>query len=263
MARHATQPAPEPPSTEPISERRLAWEALRERDLEEKMGQGAAHAVAVKLFVDTLFALIAEQARKAYVGWDVFVEWDPNDPRARVSPDAFILDGQDPTIAPSMWQTWAPGCDPPPFALEIVSPRSRAKDYDTSPPRYAALGVQELAVFDAAPSGDDAYPLQLFRRSSRGQFLRVYAGAGPAWSEVLGAWLVVTHGGARVRLARDAEGTDLVPTADEQALAARDRAAASEEQALAARDRAAAAEERAALAEARIRELEEHLARSR
>src|SRR5271163_1110946 len=87
---------PEAPSQEPVSERRLAWETLRARDLEEKMGQGAHHGGAVKLFVDVSVELREEQQRRAYIGWDVFVEWDPNDPRARVSPDVFVLDGQSP-----------------------------------------------------------------------------------------------------------------------------------------------------------------------
>jgi Uma2 family endonuclease len=240
---------PADPSREPTSERRPAWETLRERDLEEKMGQGAKHGGAVKLFVDVLTALRDEQQRHAYVGWDVFVEWDPNDPRARVSPDTFLLDGQPPSIAPSLWRTWEPGCDPPSFALEIVSKKSRAKDYDQNPMRYSALGAEELAVFDPDPRGEEAFPLQLFRRSPRGQFLRAYAGPGPAESKVLGAWLVVEEGGARVRLARDAAGKDLVLTAEERVSAAEGRATTAEEELAVARDRATAAE-------ARVRELE-------
>ncbi len=206
--------------TQPARASEELWEALRERDLEEKVGQGGAHATTVKLFVDVLNALLAAQQRRAYVGWDVFVEWDPGDPRARVSPDAFVLEGQAPDIAPSLWQTWEPGCDPPRFALEIVSDRSRAKDYDRNPSRYAALGVEELAVFDPAPPTTgrrrECFPVQLFRRSPRGQFLRVYAGPGPVESSVLGAWLVVTDGGKHLRLARDAAGAELVPTPEER-----------------------------------------------
>lgn len=223
------------PSAELVSMRNLAWEAARDRDLEEKIGQGAAHAQAVDLFVQVLKALLAVQQRRAYAGWDVFVEWDPSDPRARVSPDAFLIDGQAPDISPSIWCTWDPGCDPPPFALEIVSDKSRTKDYDQNPLRYAALGAEELAIFDPEPRGEEAFPLQLYRRNARGQFLRVYAGPGPVESKVLGAWLVRTNEGKRVRLARNAEGTELVPTAEERAIAA----------------------------EARVRELEEQLARLR
>src|SRR5581483_9621352 len=148
-------------------------------------------------------------------------------PRARVSPDTFVLDGQPPSIAPSIWQTWKPGCDPPSFALEIVSKKSRTKDYEQNPMKYAALGTDELAVFDPEPRGDDAFPLQVFRRSPRGQFLRVYAGPGPAESKVLRAWLVVVEGGSRVRLARDADGKDLVLTPEEQLARERERAAAA------------------------------------
>src|SRR5262249_51185898 len=155
-------------------------------------------------------ALRDEQGRKGYIGWDVFVEWDPNDPRARVSPDMFLLDGQPSDIVPSIWQTWKEGCDPPSFAMEIVSKKSRAKDYDQNPMKYAALGVEELAIFDPEPRGEDAFRLQLFRRTPRGQFLRVYAGSGPVESKVLRAWLVLVDDRAHVRLARNAEGTDLV-----------------------------------------------------
>jgi Uma2 family endonuclease len=247
----------------PASERRLAWETLRERDLEEKMGQGAAHGGAVKLAVDAVTALRDEQGREAYLGWDVFVEWDPNDARARVSPDLFLLDGQPATITPSIWQTWRPRCDPPRFALEIVSSKSRAKDYEWNPARYSALGVEELAIFDAEPRGEEAFALQLYRRTERGQFLRVYAGPGPVESKALGAFLVVVEDGARVRVARNAAGTDLVLTGDERARAEREHAQAERERADAAderaqveRERAQVERERADAAEARVRELE-------
>lgn len=239
---------------DPASEKRLAWETLRERDLEEKMGQGGAHARRVDLFVSILRVSLAEQQRPAYIGWDVFVEWDPSDPKARVSPDTFVLEGQPAELAPSMWQTWQPGCDPPRFALEVVSDRSRTKDYEVGPLRYAALGVEELAVFDAEPRGPDAYALQLYRRNPRGQFLRAYAGPGPVESLVLGRFLVVTDGG--LRLARDAEGKDLVPSFEERALAAEGRVSVAEQ-------RATDAEGRATAAEDRLRALEEELARLR
>ncbi len=239
------------PAGEPVSERRLAWDTLRDRDLEEKMGQGAAHGAAVQHFVNAATALREEQGRRAYIGWDVFVEWDPNDPRARVSPDMFLLDGQSPSIAPSIWCTWQPDCDPPAFALEIVSKKSRTKDYEQTPMKYAALGVHELAVFDPEPR-EDGFALQLYRRTPRGQFLRVYAGPGPVESTALRAWLVVVAGGALVRLARDAEGTSLVLTAEEQVSAARDQATAAEA-------RATAAETQAAALEARLHALETEL----
>jgi hypothetical protein len=84
----------------------------------------------------------------------------------------------------------------------------------------------------------------------------VYAGPGPAESKVLGAWLVVTSGDARVRLSRDAAGKDLVLTAEERLGAAQDRATTAEGRATTAEGRAITAEEELSVARARVRELE-------
>jgi hypothetical protein len=53
----------------------------------------------------------------------------------------------------------------------------------------------------------------------------VYRGEGPAPSEEIGAFLVARREGetVRLRIARDASGTDLVPTAEEAQRAAEDR----------------------------------------
>lgn len=59
--------------------------------------------------------------------------------------------------------------------------------------------------------------LQVWRRTGDGGFLRVYAGGGPARSEELGAWLVVTDGGTRLRVADDPDGQSLWPTRTEAA----------------------------------------------
>ena len=64
--------------------------------------------------------------------------------------------------------------------------------------------------------------LQVWRRDAgdpSGRFRRVYAGAGPVRSEAMGAWLVVTDGGRRLRVAEDAEGRRLWLTEAEEARA--------------------------------------------
>lgn len=245
MLAEAQEPAWSYPGPQPVPRRSEStvevWQALREEDLEEKMGQGAAHAEAVLLFVDVVSVLLDEQRRTARALWDVFVEWDPNDPRARVSPDFLLLDGQDPSISPPIWQTWLPDREPPRFALEIVSERSRTKDHDVNPLRYAALGTEELVIFDPAPR-EPSQHFKLFHRNDRGQLLLVYKGPGPAESKVLGAWLVATDEHRNVRLARDADGRVLIPTYKEIARAAEEQARAAEEQARAEKERREAAE---------------------
>ena len=156
--------------------------------------------------------------------------------------DLFLLDGQPPEIS---------AADLAHVGAGLRSAAVRAGDrlgqvarqgLQLEPLRYSALGAEELVVFDPEPRGEEAFALQVYRRSPRGRFLRVYAGPGPAESKVLGAWWIVVDGGARVRLARDAAGADLVLTAGE---------------------RAVAAEARADVAEARVRELEALLAQPR
>lgn len=264
MLTEAQEPAWSYPGPQPVLQSYEStaevWQALREADLEEKMGQGAAHTDAVLLFVDVVSVLLEEQRRTARALSDVFVEWDPNDPRARVSPDFLLLDGQDPTISPPIWQTWLPDREPPQFALEIVSERSRTKDHELNPLRYAALGTEELAIFDPAPRVPSQH-FELFHRNDRGQLLLVYKGPGPVESKVLGAWLVAADEQRNVRLARDAEGRVLIPTYKEIARAAEEQARAAEEQARAAEEQTRAEKDRREAAEAEIQKLREQLAK--
>ena len=70
------------------------------------------------------------------------------------------------------------------------------------------------------------FVLQVWRRDESGRFRRVYAGAGPTRSEALGAWLVVTDGGRRLRLAEDVGGQRLWLTDAEEANAKAEQAEA-------------------------------------
>jgi hypothetical protein len=85
--------------------------------------------------------------------------------------------------------------------------------------------------------------LQLWARDGRGELVRVYAGPGPVRSPYLGAWLVVTEGGKRLRLSDDRAGRRLWPTGEEAALAAKEAERAAKEAERAAKERALAAQE--------------------
>ena len=73
-------------------------------------------------------------------------------------------------------------------------------------------------------------PFQVYRRGADGAFVRVHCGDGPVRSVELGAYLVARRegGAVRLRIARDAAGQDIVPTADEAKRAADDRIRALE-----------------------------------
>ncbi|MDB4931770.1 MAG: hypothetical protein JWM10_4254 [Myxococcaceae bacterium] len=115
-------------------------------------------------------------------------------------------------------RTWVKGHHAPRVAVEVVSRRTAKKDYGEGPAKYAASGTTELWIFDPERHGRGAtgepWVLQVWRTRD-GAFRQVYTGDGPAYSEELGAWLVVTDEGARLRVAYDEAGEWLWPTADE------------------------------------------------
>ena len=156
------------------------------------------------------------------VGRDAFFAWIRDEPNVRVSPDVYVLDDPPPPPWPKMWETWRAGHRAPRFALEVVSDDWR-EDYEESPAKYALLGATELVIFDP-PAARGAVraprvPITVYRREDDGSFVRTYAGDGPARLESIGAWAVARpEGGVGwLRLARDAEGNDIVPTASERA----------------------------------------------
>ncbi len=221
--------------------------------------ESAAQDEAAQTMVSTWRRWARAAARPAKVCRNLAVRWDEEHPAVGVDPDVCLLDPA--PDAPDAELTslclWRPGTQPPRVALEIVSASTAAKDYSEGPRKYAASGTRELWVFDPLRLGpsDDGGPwaLQVWARGRRGQFRRVYAGDGPARSEELGAWLVATDDGMRLRVSDDEEGARLWPTEEEEA----ERSRAELEAERAAKEAERAAKE-AALA--RVAELEALLA---
>jgi Uma2 family endonuclease len=213
---------------------------------EEDMGESAEQGEIMRTVLSALGQLARERGwTRVYWSEDQYFAWVPSEPLVRVSPDLYLLDEPPPPPLPEVWQTWLPGHRPPRFAAEFVS-RDRKKDYEDAPLKYSQLGVQELVIFDpgTVPGVElpSRIPLQIYRRNTAGAFLRVYAGPGPAYSVELDAYFVVQRraGVVRLRLARDAAGQDLVPTAEEARQEAEERAAAATEARRKAEARAAA-----------------------
>jgi Uma2 family endonuclease len=235
---------------------------------EEDMGHSVEQGKTVRPVTSSLQELANER------GWtnilceeDNFFAWIEAEPLVRVSPDAYLLDDPPPEPHPRMWETWRPGHKPPRWALEVVS-EDWKKDDDDNPPKYAQLGTRELVIFDphaaeVGANGNGApvrVPLQVYRRGADGAFIRVYHGNGPARSEEIDAWLVVRREGVpRLRLARDAAGTDIVPTAEEAKRAAEAKLIEETAARRQAEEGRQQAEEGRRQAEARIRELEAKL----
>ncbi len=200
---------------------------------EETMPESVPHDSAVEI-LKSLLGFWAASKDNVQIARNLAVRWDPTRPRVGVDPDVCVLspkppDGEELTSL----RTWVPGHAAPKLAIEVVSESNVTKDYAQAPDKYAASGTEELWIFDPKLAGPRAHGgpvrLQVWRRSE-GAFVREYAGEGPAWSEALGAWAVVTDGGKRLRIASAADGAGLWPT-DVEAARAREEAARAREEA--------------------------------
>ncbi|MCU0685336.1 MAG: Uma2 family endonuclease [Polyangiaceae bacterium] len=220
---------------------------------EEPVPESTLHDEVVALMVLLLVAWAARTGRPARAARNRALRFDEAHPREGLDPDVALYAPPPPAFDDlASVCTWLPGHAAPVLALEVVSAGHPYKDYIGGPERYAESGTGELWVFDpllAGPrAGGGPHRLQLWARDGRGELVRVYAGPGPVRSPYLGAWLVVTDEGRRLRLSDDPGGRQLWPTAEEAERAAKEaeRAAKEAERAAKEAERAAKEAERAA-----------------
>jgi hypothetical protein len=236
---------------------RRGWELS-----EEKMPESVLHDQAVELLRQIL-AWWARDRENVQIARNLAVRWDEDEPRVGVDPDVCVLSPAPPAEENlRSVRTWMPGHHAPAFAVEVVSDSDPRKDYTIAPDKYAASGTRELCVFDPLLAGPAAHGgpflLQLWRRDDQGRFVRAYAGDGPAESQVLGAHLVVVDDGKKLRVADDADGAQLWPTATEAERTAKEAERTAKEAERTAKEVERTAKE-AALA--RVAELEAELAK--
>ena len=219
-------------------------------------------------FLRALLAAWAARTGDRRVVRNLAVRWDERNPRIGVDPDIAVLAPPPPDLAElRSLRTWVDGHVAPMLAIEVVSETDPRKDYVVAPDKYAASGTKELWIFDPLLAGPAAhggpFRLQVWTRDGGG-LSRIYAGEGPVRSPALGAFLVVTDEGHRLRISDDAGAASLWPTAEEAERAAKEaeRAAKEAERAAKEAERAAKEAERAAkeAALARVAELEKLLA---
>jgi len=143
------------------------------------------------------------------VGSDQFVYFDPTDPRRCVAPDAFVRLGG-PNDVFRVWKVWERGA--PHVAVEIISATERDVDQEAQLLRYRQMGVAELVRFDC----DDAErPLRIWDRTNDDLVERVLERPTSAECKPLGVfWVVVDDPelGRALRLARDRDARELLPT---------------------------------------------------
>jgi Uma2 family endonuclease len=252
----------------------------------DDMGEHELQTYIRELLRPLLARFFAVRGELAHVGSDQFFYWVKGDAQQQLAPDVYVLPGVSQAMAIPSWKVWERGGVVPSFALEIVSSNDWEKDYVENLPKYAALGVRELVLFDP-----EAYLGEAPRTAARIAFTRfervgdrlertARTKADRLYSPLLGVWFRAIGEGSelRVRLALGPDGDQLFPTEAEAERAERQAAERAAEEAARAADveraerQAAerAAEEAARAAEvareaeraaaARVAELEQRLA---
>lgn len=188
---------------------------------EQSVPETPLHDGIIQVLLLVLQHWASKLERSVLVTSNLGCRWDPSDARVGADPDVVLVEPAPPEGEQlSTLRIWEPGHSPPRVAIEVVSANTAEKDYLDAPARCARLGVREVWVFDPLLQGPATtggpFVLQVWRANGS-ELERQHAGATPAWSEEMDAWLVVTDEGARLRLASDRDGEELWPTRAEAA----------------------------------------------
>jgi hypothetical protein len=228
---------------------------------EGKVPEATAHQMAVYRIYGLLLAWSERirPERSVRIAADLAVRWLKEHPSTGADPDVCVIEpGPSDFDDLRSLKLWEPGRVPPRLGIEVVSASLPHKDYGSIQERYAAMGVQELIVFDPLMCGPASLggpvPLQLWRRDATLAFDRVSFGSEPVHSQVVDAWFIAD--GRDLNISNDRQGTQRLRTAQEQLEAARDEAERAKSEAERARDEAERERQARLDLERRLRELQ-------
>jgi Uma2 family endonuclease len=228
--------------------------------------ESTTHDTVVTRLAQLLGAWVRRSEKDARVARNLAIRWMKSAPAVGVDPDVCLIDPAPPQEHLRSLKMWEPGHVVPRVCFEVVSEIHPYKDYATIQDRYAAMGTDELVVFDPLLSGPAALggpvSLQVWRRN--GEVLeRAHFGPGPAFSEQLDAWLHPV--GESLEIADDRGGRERWLTGEEYERREKERARSQKDLAVteAEGQRAEAERERTARLELerRLTELEEKMRR--
>jgi Uma2 family endonuclease len=209
----------------------------------EEVPESDTHLELRMLLYESVRLALGEQG---LVSSEQFLYWDPTDPKRCLSPDLGIrVGGRRERIR--SWKCWERGS--PEVGVEIVSPSDTGElPLERKLERYRLAGVREVVHFD--PETEPG--LRLWDLIEGDLVERDLTDAEALRCDALGLYWCVQKDpqlGRTLRLARDAAGTDVLPTPAE---AERTRAEAERTRAEAERARAEATEARLAELTARL-----------
>ena len=191
-----------------------------------------------------------------YVGGNMFVYWDSNDPRKSSGPDFMFLKGVERHRERHIWAVWREDGHFPNAIVELMSPRTKNKDRKTNKTKYEQV-FQTPDYFYYDPETEEFRGWRLVNERYEALLPN---DQGWLWSEEIGLWLGQWYGpvnggemGLWLRFF-DPDG-NLAPRPEEEerqrAEAANERAEAADEQANVARMQAETARKQAEAADQR------------
>jgi len=125
---------------------------------------------------------------EVYVSGNNFIYYEEGNPKARVSPDAYVVTGVGMHPRDSYF-VWREGGAVPDVVFEFTSRKTRREDTDTKRPLYEqSLGVPEYFLFD--PRGDYLKPRFQGFRLIEGGYVSLEVVDGRLYSQRLGLDLV-------------------------------------------------------------------------
>jgi Uma2 family endonuclease len=185
-----------------------------------------------------------------YVSGNNFVFWEEGNPKARISPDAYVVFGPTPNLRDS-YMAWKEEDRLPAVIFEFTSRKTQQEDTDTKLPLYEqTLKTPEYFLFD--PTGDYLKPRLQGYRLVGDRYMRLELLDNRLHSEQLGLDLVQWDETLRFY---DPQKGEFLLTAQEQA----DRAAQETQRAEIETQRAEMEAKRAETAEAEIARLRAEL----
>jgi len=181
---------------------------------EEHVGETIRHLEARM----ALFLLTRTAHENISVGSDQFVYYDANDPKKCLAPDVFVK--RNSRIKDfDTWLVWRRGA--PDLAVEVVSVADRMKlSWKEKFGRYEACGVQELVRFDPCQIAPTP-TMQVWDRINGQLVERAPDSLDTYECKTLGLYWTVEMSdeyGEQLRLCRDREGKELLPTPSETLL---------------------------------------------
>ena len=151
------------------------------------MAETDKHREIATYFIQALKAFYEARA-DVYVSGNNFVFWEEGNPKARLSPDAYVVFGVPGHLRDS-YKSWEEGGRLPDVVFEFTSKKTQREDTDTKLPRYqSALRTPEYFLFD--PTGDYLRPRLQGYRLEGGRCVRLELVDERLHSEQLGLDLV-------------------------------------------------------------------------